>query len=477
MANNIDASFAIQENNSLSDAQKIGVLQNNRDREEQRQQRLYEQQKTNQWRNQGIIGDDLNFDKYKTGEQAIDGYAQSELNKIQKEALTNHINDDPAQLEYWLTQQLVPLSQWHNQAQGTYQKLNQTLQDYNKTYPNVDLGKARDLALNKFQNDFLQVDDNGQVLRKNTDEINPTNYNDYLQSPEVLGQINNDVSAFGKFFADIPKNTFSQDNYTNKQGYMKDYKVSGMMPQYGAVVTTDEDNRPKSIELQGEEIPHTTDANGKPLKGITDDMYNKMVSNPQVRSAVLGMWYNSPEYKRAQQSYIANTGKPMPQDAEKVLLKNYLYNQGKQYINHDLNTVEKQATPKITINAGGGANAANTQVNDVYKEIKDKVDATPRGKLPFNELSATAQTEILKMANDMVGGTDKLTQSDIYIGKSQSGGYFIYKYPENTVIAPLDYKSVNLPANNSVKQKQVILHNSGVQPKTAKPKADPLGLF
>jgi len=175
MANNIDASFAIQENNSLSDAQKIGVLQNNRDREEQRQQRLYEQQKTNQWRNQGIISDDLNFDKYKTGEQAIDGYAQSELNKIQKEALTNHINDDPAQLEYWLTQQLVPLSQWHNQAQGTYQKLNQTLQDYNKTYSNTDLGKARELALNKFQNDFLQVDDNGQVLRKNTDEINNVN--------------------------------------------------------------------------------------------------------------------------------------------------------------------------------------------------------------------------------------------------------------------------------------------------------------
>ncbi len=70
--NPIDASFAIKENNSLSDAQKMSILQSDKDREEQRQQRLYEKQQQNQWRNQGIIGDDLNFDKYKTGEQAIE---------------------------------------------------------------------------------------------------------------------------------------------------------------------------------------------------------------------------------------------------------------------------------------------------------------------------------------------------------------------------------------------------------------------
>src|SRR6478752_2928701 len=100
--NNVDQAFILPDR-GLNDSQKLSFVQNQRQMDKQKQQ---------EGQNLNTIQDELNFDKYKTGEQAIDQYAQSELQNITNDALKNHISDDPVVLEGWLQNQLQPLAKW-----------------------------------------------------------------------------------------------------------------------------------------------------------------------------------------------------------------------------------------------------------------------------------------------------------------------------------------------------------------------------
>src|SRR6516164_4512267 len=199
--NNSDYSFVLPDR-GLTDAQKLSYLQNQRQLDEQRQERLQKQKEQQEGQNLNTINDELDWKKYATGEQAIDNYSQGELQKIYNDALRNHINDDPVALEGWLQNNIQPLALWHTKAINTFKDLNSNMQDFNKTYPNTDIGKTKDILYNQFQNDFLNVDANGQVTRKNTDDIRPSNYNAIMQDPTFLGTVTNDTTPFSKFFYD-----------------------------------------------------------------------------------------------------------------------------------------------------------------------------------------------------------------------------------------------------------------------------------
>jgi hypothetical protein len=441
--NNSDYAFVLPDR-GLTDAQKLSYLQNQRQLDEQRQERLQKQKEQQEGQNLNTINDELDWKKYATGEQAIDNYSQGELQKIYNDALRNHINDDPVALEGWLQNNIQPLALWHTKAINTFKDLNSNMQDFNKTYPNTDIGKTKDILYNQFQNDFLNVDANGQITRKNTDDIRPSNYNAIMQDPTFLGTVTNDTTPFSKFFYDIPKTSVGDKQYTNKQGHVKAYAWSGLMPEGVGEIATDQDNKPTSIQLRGDVIPSMTDAQGNPAKTLPNDIMARLQGNPAAYAAAQKLWLD-------QKSKM-----PVSPQNEGVLKNAFLYNQANQLVAHPLKTEEIQKEPKpprITVNVDS---TNGTNINDVYKEIVTKTNAKPHLRQPVNELSSTAQSVVLKIARD-VSGDKELNQGDILIAKDQDGNYSIYNANDNSLIAPLDFTNTNLPVNKSVKQQQKIL--------------------
>lgn len=116
--------------------------------------------------------------------------------------------------------------------------------------------------------------------------------------------------------------------------------------------------------------------------------------------------------------------------------------------------------PRITINNGSGKGSGDVKINDIYGEINNKYnsgvpDFGADYKIPLNELSATAQGVILKYANELTGasGDNKITQSDVFVTKGQDGNYNIVDKESQKVIAPLDFKDINLKTQPNSKAK------------------------
>lgn len=480
--NNIDQAYILPQMGI--DPQYMALDLRKKELEESKQQRRFQQQQSNQWRNLGLIRDDLDFSKYQTGEQAIDNYAQGELKNISEEALRNHINDEPAQLEYWLQSQLAPLNKWHTMALGSYKNLDKTLQDYNKTYPNIDYGKARDLVLNKFQHDFLDVDEQGNITRKNTDNIKPSDYGALLQQPDVLGFINNDQSAFDKFFYDIPKTTVGGKDYTSKRGVVNSFGWSGMMPEGIGEVVTDEDNRPTSIRLRGEEVGGVTDAQGNPMRILPKDVSDRLKGNPAAYAAALGKWQ---QVKPAiEQNYMQRTGRGLTPDVEEMLRNSYLYNEANRLISHPVKTEEKQATPRYTSVTNVNL-PKNTEINDVYNKVGaylQQAKGQGAGLVPMTAIDGDARELLVKSVNAGRNTDNQIDINDMRLVLADNGDIRVVDMAsDGNVVGTFTPTGINLKANTNAKQKQKILQG-GTQPKanTAAPKQqtkkdDPLGLF
>jgi hypothetical protein len=451
----------------LNDAQKLGAIQNTNQLNEQKQQRLYDQQQRQEGKNLNTISDELNFDKYKTGEQAIDNYAQGQLQQIYGEALKNHVSDDPVVLEGWLQNQVQPLAKWHTMTQNAYQTVDKQLQDYNKTYPNIDYNKARGMVLNQFENDYLNPDG----TRKNTDQIQPSDYNGLMQSPQFLGQVNNDQSAFSKFFTDIPRTAVGDKQYVNNKGHVKAFAWSGLMPEGVGEIGTNADNQPTDIRLRSDIVPSVADENGQPMRMLPNDVESRIMANPQAKAAALGMWEQAKP--AIEQAYMQKTGQKALNPADENMLRSsFLYNRANQIIAHPLKTEEIQKEPKITINTGNST--ANTGIYDAYNEINELGNRNPGKSLSFNELSNTSQAALTK---DLVGKDKNLGVANLAITKDKNGDWQLSQVEteDNGKVNKIKdlYKitpyGMNSLVNTSVKQKQALIHNQQVQP-SATPK-------
>lgn len=442
------------------------AIQGGLQRQQQQQDKLlsmsnmiWNKQQQRRQENLRQLNQDTDFDQYKTGEQKIDDYSIGELNKVKNYALSNLMNLDPAEMEYRLQGMLNPIFKWHQQAKGAYTQGQQMLDDFNKTYPNADLGKARAVFENALTNDFLNPDG----TRKNPDQIKVSDYGSLLQHPDVLGAITNDTTPFTEFFQKMPKEEIARNNYTNNQGRVQDFKWSGFMP-LGDVgeVRTDNEGKPTEIGLRGTTINSVADANGQPMKMVPEPLYQQMMADPKVRAASLGMW--QPMKQKIEDNYTQQTGQKITPDIENMLFKSFLYNEGDRLLKHPVKETEIQKTPKPpTVNISLG----NTQIHDVYKEVSDIANRPdkPHG-VPLNELSADTQKELIDYANKLkphdYGGTE-LGQKDIFIRKEPDGKIWLIGYPNNEKIAPLNYTDLNLPANKGAKPTQKVLMQGAQQ--------------
>jgi len=135
--------------------------------------------------------------------------------------------------------------------------------------------------------------------------------------------------------------------------------------------------------------------------------------------------------------------------------------------------VETKA-PQITNNIGnrGSGNGQEVEMRDVYKELDKKLSAGSNlfrsgekekmgltYRLPLNELSATAQKILIGYANNITG-RDDLAQDQLYVRRDKDGSVnivFAKGDQAGTVIAPIDFADVNIPANVGVKSKTKVV--------------------
>lgn len=443
--NNVDMAYILPDR-GVTDAQKLSFVQQQRQLNQANQERQDLRNQRQQQQNLNTIGDELNFDKYKTGEQAIDQYAQGELQNIYNEALKSHISDDPATLQAWLQNQIQPLAKWHILTQNTYKGIDDQLTAFNKANSNIDANKVRDLVLNQFQNDVLNPDG----TRKNTDNIKLSDYNSILQNPDVLSFATNNTAPLSDYYNKMDKQQVHNSDNTDIRGFKNKNKWSAYVTP-DTQISYDASGNPY-VEAKNETVMGTKDENGNPMKILATDQFNKMMSIPEVRNSVLKLWN---DYKTQNKIPIANSA------VDQMALRHFLYNYSTQNLPHYISQDESQTEPKAPVinNYLGGKNG-EAGINDIYSEVNSKTDepSRPHHTVPLNELSATAQNVILKLARD-TKADNNLSQADIYVGKANDGELWVYDANDNSRIASLGYRDINLPANNSVKQKQVILHN------------------
>src|SRR6187551_708409 len=192
--------IALQERQRERDSQ-MAFQENERQQRQQQQNRLW---------NLNQLNEQTSFDKFKTGQQRLDDYVMGELGKIKQNALSGYINLDPAEMQYRLTQDMQNLSQWDAAAKTGYKNLDATLDDFTKVMgKNVDATKARSILESQFVNDVMQTDENGNIIRKNPQDVKFTNYNDLLQSPEVAGQV---VTGISPILEDLQKSATTDIN-------------------------------------------------------------------------------------------------------------------------------------------------------------------------------------------------------------------------------------------------------------------------
>lgn len=453
---------------------------------ERRQERQQEQQKQNRLFNLREINTLTDFDQYKTGQGALDAYTHKELNNISNKAMTNYVNLDPSEMEFRVKNDMQDFINWHTAAQGKADQIKQQLQDFNKTYPNVDYEKAQQMAYTNMANDFVDPQ-TGQ--RKDPSMINMSkSYVSDLHDPEVLTQITNDISPLQKYYSTATKQPFHNSDFTSIKGVKNREKYSGVFDPSKEEVVPDQNGNP-TLDVKNEIVPAVT-KNGQPLKIIDTNQYQNIVNNPPVFAAALKKWAldPSPEGKTAVAINYAknNNGQPMDDTYKDIAFRHWLYNDTKNnldtYISQDAATV----VPKVSVNVGGNSKGEPT-INDVFGQLKQNYEAAKNNGLSYasgNNIDFDAGNGLLNTINK--NRQNKLSQDDIKIRMGDDNKLEVYysdKYlgdnpdTKDPLLGKFSEKTVNYPSQYNVKTKSEVLKRANENQPIQKPKKDPLGLF
>lgn len=449
---------------------QLGIQNSERQGEKILQLQEQRQRKAEQDRLQNLryINSATDFDQYKTGEQHLDNYSQGQLKQIFDNAVTNYANLPQAEMELRLQNDLNPLFKWDIAAKNAYANGKQALEDVSKKYPNADPGVLRNTFHQSFVGDFLNPDG----TRKNTDEIQPSDYSSVLQNKENLLPAINDVSPLQNYYHGLEKSMVHDSDYTSDKGFMHKDKWSAYVTPM-TQVSFDAKGKP-FVEPKSTTLPGVVDEDGNPMKVLDGKALNTMMSIPGVGVSLLKKWDGAKQSVEA--NYIKRTGRPLDATTEGLLFSHFAYQDAQQNLPHDVSFDEATKIPKpptININTG----LANTRIQDVYGEVSGLVNEEYNGALnrpngvPLNQFSADTQQVILNYANKIiphVASVGGLGQADVYVKKEPDGKIWLIKAGTGTPgvagseqkIAPLTYEDLNLAANKGVKATQKVLQEA-----------------
>ena len=228
----------------------------------------------------------------------------------------------------------------------------------------------------------------------------------------------------------------------------------------------------------GEPIIHEfEDASGKKTKAqvrlLDKGLFNRIMSN----SPATADWIRGQVMQQGKEFKDAN-GKPVDINSPQaeMVARAILYDELKSRNAGSMEELvdTKAVQIKNTNNYGSGSSRAGSdvEIRDIYNEVDKKLskgaDLYRQGesekmglsyRLPLNELSAGAQKILLGYANSITGRRD-FAQDEIFVRKDKDGSVnMVYASGDNKdkVLAPIDFSSLNLPANVGIKAKTKVI--------------------
>lgn len=374
-----------------------------------------------------------------------------------------------------LSPKVGKLSVYSQKAKGVNQNIDKRVGEIGE---NSGYDKAK---ISQFARQAAFYDENGVL--KPLETVDPSV--DYVK--EVVAKRPYDVTTnrgIDEWMKNLDKNINTTDVVTvsplggRKRTKVKVTAPAGFIPEVdeSGVATKKFVPQFENAFDNGEPIIHEfEDASGKKTKAqvrlLDKGLFNRIMSN----SPATADWIRGQVMQQGKEFKDAN-GKPVDINSPQaeMVARAILYDELKSRNVGSMEEIVETKAPQITNNIGnrGSGNGQDVVMRDVYKELdkklsagsdlfrsgeKEKMGLTYR--LPLNELSATAQKILIGYANNITG-RDDLAQDQLYVRRDKDGSVnivFAKGDQAGTVIAPIDFADVNIPANVGVKSKTKVV--------------------
>ena len=423
------------------------------------QQKQQKQQKSDKEAYDLISG--LNIDHI--GDNTIDVMTDKQLQGLQDELMDMHLKGATTdQLRLTAQRKLPEISNGHTLAKNKLKEINEGVSQLGKSYKNADLVKAKELALKPMIQDVVEFDDKGNPIKyKDVATVPNRNYTDILFDDNTLGQWYKPSGEFVSGIKSLPLTPIQGGSVRrDARGKLIDQTYTGHRSIFDKDVIDKETGKMLGQELKYEDVAIGVNEDGTPktVRAMPVEQFNLAFPTEDAKLD-FRIKFNDEMRKQG-----VDPSKIDPR-AKDVLQRQYLYDlfkntgiHGSSFLPKD---IEKQPLPpRISVRVGGSKSDEAT-INDVYNEIDTKASLAKEGMgFPLNRLSSTAQGVVIKYANDLVKPEVPLGQADIYVRKEPDGTISIVSAKNNQVIAPIDFKDVNLKVQPGAKEKRGVIEKA-----------------
>lgn len=460
-----------------------------RDLQERSAERQYARQQQNRLYNLSQINKETDADQYKTGQDRLDDYVMGELTRLKNNAISNYVNLDPAEMEYRLNQDMGNLVRWDAATKTGYKNLEKTLADFSTQYPNTDSQKAKQILENQFLRDVGNVDEQGNFMRKNPNQIQFSDYGATLMNPKVGAELLTGLSPITDYLSKSATQDVSPKYKNERLGVTKVENYKGKINPVLQEVSGLPD---KEGYLQGTpQVNFKTEKHGN-LEMMPTEIFNEtFMDTPQKRYTFNAAWQKQKDF--IERSSTAASGQLMqipdgsPQDD--YLKRSFAMQIAKRHVpamlNPDFQTTQAPVLTRIELGYPPQNSPANAAVNDLYGSVYTKAsnDADNGHYTRFNSLSGDEQNIIMGYVKDnpnYAGGEivlQKQPNGSIEIHNTVDKGKHANKNPDGgytlnskSLITILPKVGTNLKVQPNTASKVKVVEQGNNQPKSTQSK-------
>lgn len=419
------------------------------------QYRMQQQKESEQYRKANLIQELTDLSQHQTGSDVANAVGNKLMSDVYQKYTANADKMSPLELQAGIQKDMSGIVTGMEGAKNELSQLDNQIKALKQVYPDLDTGTLYSQA----RQDIVhrRLNDNGTGFR-NQMEVPPSQFD--LTNPDLLSKYVTTDKNLRTYFSN-PQGldqtdifTGNRTNYTKFSAKIPPWKQPNFNPEdvQGGFLTKGE---PK-LNFKSEILPSDAmpSSKGHPFEMINKDVFDQLGGKEKLEliAATRRKFLNYDNLN----------------DTEKEYAQRHTYLQAAKSLDQlDFHPTEIK-TPsasmlKLQMGIGGSGASNNTEIKDAYSEIHSKVYDAERktNKLPLNELTAGTQGIVLSYANKLTGGD--LTQEDIYVAPAQNGQLSIFRTEDNRLIAPIDFGTINVPAQTNAKSKQKVIEQANKQ--------------
>jgi hypothetical protein len=373
-------------------------------------------------KNLGVLFDETEFgNKYETSDLQINSMVQNQLQNAKNEGL-QFVGESPEYFRTRLNSRASKIAQFSKAAQAHSKNAEEVKKNILSLNPNIDSIKLNSLISKSVLDNVTQLDPStGQLTVKEASLINPNpNYGEIFNNLDVLAPLVVDTSLSRNLWKGVPISTTSDKNYTNNKGKVQSFGYAAVLTPFTKIVE-DEKGFP-TVVVTSEEVPYNDPKTGKieKIKVADESLMDYVSSKPSELLSLRKEWIDEKAKTKAKYDDPA---------VENIMFKNFVYNQAKQFLPHEVKTQEVSKTPVIKINTG-------EQTSKIDYNLIKRITSS------INNNDTKALDDDLGKLYTLYGGKKEYSEYKPVPGKSgKPSEYMIYlKGSDGVPLPPLSLK-------------------------------------